>query len=428
MATSALILVGCGGFGTETSNSSASQSQTPTIGRAYYVDSAVSGVNYVCGTQRGTTDKSGMFLFEANKGCTFSLGTMVLREVDPNLLYDGENLYEVDNRIATVLQSLDIDQDLSNGIDIDQDIVSRLDVDYDEVPSTDSELKLFKSKMRDEGAKVATADSSEKHVLKTILSNGLYRVEEDKVQKLSFEEDGKLLIQEDDKVVDDASYSIDSNNTITIKEKEGVARQVEKVKTGEQYIPMSNSKLWFSKRLADKSRYTNDSSQNSTSGDSKKIYPLSDEVRDVYLDAINRARSQVQDCGKHGMMGPVDPLSWSDKLYNAAIEHSIDMGTVDFFSHDGSGKYSDITARSLGLGRGSRSAERVEFSGYAYQGVGENIAAGIEDIDDVIEAWIDSDDHCVNLMSSSFTDVGLGLYRNKNTKHKYFWTQVFGTL
>jgi len=149
-------------------------------------------------------------------------------------------------------------------------------------------------------------------------------------------------------------------------------------------------------------------------------------VRDIYIDAINRARAEVQDCGKYGVIGPVEPLVWSDQLYNAAIEHSIDMGTVDYFSHNGSGEYSDITARSLELGRGSTSAERIEFNGYAGQRLGENIAAGIEDIDSVIKAWIDSDGHCVNLMSSSYSEVGLGVYFNKETKHKYFWTQAFG--
>jgi len=442
MATSALILVGCSGFDTGSSNSSSSSSastdtatsprQQSTIGRAYYVDSAVSGVNYVCGSQRGTTDKDGMFLFEVGKGCTFSIGTMLLRDVDANLLYDGENLYELDTKTASVLQGLDIDQDLENGIVIDQDIVSMLDIDYNRVPTTSDELKKFKSAMRSEGAEVPTVDKSEKHVVKTILANGLYRVENNKTQKLSFKDSGDIEIVEDEKVVDNASYHIDNNNNITIRDKDTLSVQTEKPKREQQYISMSKNKLWFSKRLAEQSKNSRPQNSAYSVEESQSEYvasqhPIDNDLSNQYLKAINRARSQIQDCGKYGSLGPVDPLSWNTHLYNAAIEHSIDMGTLNFFSHKGSGEHTDITATYLGLDNGSTSADRVSFNGYGYQAQGENIAAGIDNLDGVIATWIDSDDHCANLMSSSFTEVGMGLYVAKDTKHKYFWTQVFGT-
>ncbi len=430
VSTSVLILVGCGETGlssfSRSANTVSSHSETSNIGRAYYIDSAVSGVNYICGSQSGTTDGSGMFLFEINKGCTFSLGTMMLRKIDPNWLYDGEKLYELDKRIGTILQSLDEDQDLSNGIKINQEIVTKLDKDYNVVPTEGKELEAFENKIRDEGAQVPSPQSSERHVVNTILSNDLYRVENNKTQQLTFEDDGNVLIEEDDEIVDYASYTIDKNNTVSIQDQESADIQRGNIESGREYLAVGNDKLWFSKRLADKSKKTNNSLQNSEDDSSTEIYQLSDNTKTIYLDAINKARSQVQDCGKNGMMGPADPLTWNAKLYNAAMEHSIDMGTVDFFSHDGSGKYTDVTARVLALGKGSTSAQRVEFNGYSYEARGENIAAGIEDINAVINAWIDSDDHCANLMSAAYTEVGLSKYVNKNTKHKYFWTQVFG--
>jgi len=439
MATSILILVGCSGFDTSSSNSSTSSStnttastrQHLTVGRAYYVDSAVSGINYICGSQKGTTDKDGMFLFEINKGCTFSLGTMLLRDVNANLLYDGENLYELDVKTATVLQGLDIDQDLTNGIEIDQDIVSILDIDYDSIPTTSDELKRFKSVMHSEGAEVPTVSKSEKHVVETILSNGLYRVEDNKTQKLLFKDDGDMEIIEDDRVIDNASYNINDNNTITIRNQDTLLVQTDKPTRDQQYISINHDKFWFSERLAEDSKDLEPQNGNYTIEESQSDYiasqhPIDKNLADQYLQAINRARSQIQDCGEHGLLGPVDPLSWNTHLYNAAIEHSIDMGTLDFFSHEGSGDYTDITATYLKLGNGSTSANRVSFNGYKYMRQGENVAAGIKDLDAVIEAWIDSDDHCVNLMSSSFTEVGMGLYIANDTQYKYFWTQVFG--
>lgn len=50
------LLVGCGGSST-----------TASIGTGTYVDSAVEGVTYSCGTQSGVTDKNGTFHFEKVK-------------------------------------------------------------------------------------------------------------------------------------------------------------------------------------------------------------------------------------------------------------------------------------------------------------------------------------------------------------------------
>ncbi len=69
-----LALVGCGG-GSDSSDSS-------EVGTAYYIDSAVSGVNYTCGSQKGITGIDGAFDFELGKSCTFYLGDIELRSVD----------------------------------------------------------------------------------------------------------------------------------------------------------------------------------------------------------------------------------------------------------------------------------------------------------------------------------------------------------
>ena len=119
-----LLLVGCGSNGSS-SNTQASanggvESETPTIGKGYYVDSAVAGVDYQCGNEMGTTDENGTFTFESNSSCTFTLGGVQLREINASSLEDNVTVLETNETVAQLLQTLDSDGNASNGIQIPQ--------------------------------------------------------------------------------------------------------------------------------------------------------------------------------------------------------------------------------------------------------------------------------------------------------------------
>jgi len=165
-----------------------------------------------------------------------------------------------------------------------------------------------------------------------------------------------------------------------------------------------------------------------TSNISLSIPSISDEQKIAFVAAINAARSQEQDCGSYGSFDPVSPLSWDDDLYKAAYMHSYDMAYSETFSHTGSGTLYDIAAQQLGLSRGSTIVNRVGLYYYNWQSVGENIAAGTyyPSISEVMEAWMNSDDHCANIMSDNFTEVGVGLLYKEDSKYGYYWTQNFG--
>jgi YVTN family beta-propeller protein len=108
-----LILVGCGG-----SSSSTTEIQTASTGVGFYVDAAVKGAEYVCGSERGLTDAKGKFTFEVNENCTFKVGDIVLREVEANSLTNNMTVFEDNVTVAQFLQTIDRDGDASNGIDI----------------------------------------------------------------------------------------------------------------------------------------------------------------------------------------------------------------------------------------------------------------------------------------------------------------------
>lgn len=95
-----------------------------TTGKGYYIDSAVSGVDYVCGTESGKTGPDGSFTFEKGKSCTFSLGSMKLRVVEAITLKDQVKVLEDNLAVATLLQTLDSDGDPDNdGITISAKMV-----------------------------------------------------------------------------------------------------------------------------------------------------------------------------------------------------------------------------------------------------------------------------------------------------------------
>jgi uncharacterized protein YkwD len=168
--------------------------------------------------------------------------------------------------------------------------------------------------------------------------------------------------------------------------------------------------------------------QNDTADKKTVVARVSEEDRAAFLDAINAARAETQDCGDMGVFDPAPALSWNDRLANAAYEHSYDMAQSDTFSHTGSGTQSDATAQLLHPGTGSSFQERIEHQGYTqWRRVGENIAAGYADPEEVVEGWLESPHHCANLMNPVFTEVGMALVTQEGSDYYFYWSQELGT-
>jgi len=155
---------------------------------------------------------------------------------------------------------------------------------------------------------------------------------------------------------------------------------------------------------------------------------ISSAVKNSYILAVNRMRSQGRTCGKAGYFPPVPALHWNDALYAAAYEHSADMLTNNMFSHKGSGKASDWTARVQHLGRISNFTDRIENNGYKqWRRLAQNIAGGMPTIRQTMQQWETSEYHCVNIMNPVFTDFGMAHTYKVGTKFSHYWTQNFAT-
>lgn len=102
------------------------------------------------------------------------------------------------------------------------------------------------------------------------------------------------------------------------------------------------------------------------------------------LERINAARGQARQCGGKPYAA-AQPLAWNATLGGAAEAHSRAMANGNFFDH------LDRDGRTPG--------DRAELAGYSGGLIGENIAAGQDGVDKVVDGWLASPGHCANLMN-----------------------------
>lgn len=137
----------------------------------------------------------------------------------------------------------------------------------------------------------------------------------------------------------------------------------------------------------------------------------SDVFRDTMLTIINESRSAARQCGSTDSPA-VSELLWNEQLADAATNHARDMATVNFFSHTGSG--------------GLSVADRADSTGYRWRAVGENIAAGQNNLSQAHLGWLDSPGHCRNIMSNNYTEVGAACVYGSESDYGNYWVVVFG--
>jgi uncharacterized protein YkwD len=139
------------------------------------------------------------------------------------------------------------------------------------------------------------------------------------------------------------------------------------------------------------------------------------QFEEEVLLLVNEFRSAPADCGAEGQFAAAGPLSVDPLLRCSSRLHSLDMFERGYFDHDNPDGVSP-QARMAAAG----------FTGNRY---GENIAQGQQTPEDVMEAWMDSDGHCSNIMLAGYTVIGIGYHPGAQTRGQpsNFWTQNFGT-
>jgi len=133
------------------------------------------------------------------------------------------------------------------------------------------------------------------------------------------------------------------------------------------------------------------------------------------LRRLNGVRNQGAVCHKSGGFVVAAPLRWSDRLAAVAAAQSRDMATLKQMRHR------DMLDRALG--------ERLAVGGYRFSTAVENVAVGYASLDEVVAAWLDSEDHCVNIMNGTVLELGLACSEDATAPEPVegrYWTLVLG--
>ncbi len=108
---------------------------------------------------------------------------------------------------------------------------------------------------------------------------------------------------------------------------------------------------------------------------------------------------------KHGLQALTE--NW--ELSRIARYKSADMAAKNYFSH---------TSPTYGS-----PFRMMESFGIKYSSAGENIAMGQRTPQEVMTGWMNSSGHRANILSPSYTQIGVGLAKNQSGKA--YWTQMF---
>jgi uncharacterized YkwD family protein/spore coat assembly protein SafA len=139
------------------------------------------------------------------------------------------------------------------------------------------------------------------------------------------------------------------------------------------------------------------------------IYP-GQKVTIPDYNAVKSIEHQViqltnQERAKYGLK----PLTADWQLSRVARYKSADMRDKNYFSHT-SPTYGDPF-------------QMMKSFGISYKSAGENIAAGQNTPQKVVQEWMNSPGHRKNILSSSFTHIGVGYAEGGSYRH--YWTQMF---
>lgn len=139
------------------------------------------------------------------------------------------------------------------------------------------------------------------------------------------------------------------------------------------------------------------------------IYP-GQKVNIPNFDATKSIENQVvqltnQERAKYGLK----PLVADWELARVARYKSADMRDRNYFSH---------TSPTYGS-----PFDMMKNFGISYRSAGENIAAGQRTAQEVVTAWMNSEGHRKNILSTGYTHIGVGYAQGGSKQH--YWTQMF---
>lgn len=128
---------------------------------------------------------------------------------------------------------------------------------------------------------------------------------------------------------------------------------------------------------------------------------INSSVSKIELEVVNLVNKERAKVG-------LKPLKIDEEVSKVAKLKSEDMKNKNYFNH---------TSPTYGT-----PFDMLKKFNIKYKRAGENIAKGQKTAKDVVEAWMNSEGHRRNILSNSFTHIGVGYAKKGNTP---YWTQMF---
>ena len=141
---------------------------------------------------------------------------------------------------------------------------------------------------------------------------------------------------------------------------------------------------------------------NPDSGNQSGTEQLSDyEFKMQVLELVNQERAA----------NGLNSLAWSDDAAAVAQAHAEDMASRDYFNHS--------------TPEGLSPSDRINNTGISWTRNAENIAAGQQTPQEVMDAWMNSPGHRRNILTPELENLGIGIARGGS--YGIYWVQVFIT-
>jgi len=139
------------------------------------------------------------------------------------------------------------------------------------------------------------------------------------------------------------------------------------------------------------------------------IYP-GDQIHVPLFSTVKRIEQEVvRLVNVQRVNNGLKPLAHNWELSRVARYKSTDMRDRAYFSHQSPTYGSPF--------------DMIRSFGVSYTAAGENIAAGQQTAESVVQAWMNSQGHRENILNASYTEIGVGYTSGGSMGH--YWTQMF---
>lgn len=141
--------------------------------------------------------------------------------------------------------------------------------------------------------------------------------------------------------------------------------------------------------------------------------PVISTIRPDYEQAVIELTNEIR------MDHDLPPLKYQEDLAKSARYHTADMSATNYFDHDTMARVGD------NLMMVCDTWQRIEAYYDNWLALAENIAAGQRTPEMAIEGWMNSPDHRENILSDSYSEIGVGYYEGGG-EYRIYWGQNFG--